>query len=81
MQIGEKCLDQLMEKNRVSWSMLLLKDAQGVECLIEVVTKMEQRRGRLSDLVMRHREIEEESAHIEDETVNCKEGAKEGNCK
>lgn len=81
MQIGEKCLDQLMEKNRVSWSMLLLKDAQGVECLIEVVTKMEQMRGRLSDLVMRHREIEEESAHIEDETVNCKEGSKEGNCK
>lgn len=81
MQIGEKCLDQLMEKNRVSWSMLLLKDAQGVECLIEVVTKMKQMRGRLSDLVMRYREIEKESAHIEDETVNCKEGSEEGNCK
>lgn len=51
------------------------------ECLIEVVTKMEQMRGRLSDLVMRYREIEEESAHVEDETVNCKEGSEEGNCK
>lgn len=61
--------------------MLLLRDAQGVECLIEVVTKIEQMRGRLSDLVMRHREIEEESAHVEDEAVHCKEGSEEGNCK
>lgn len=33
--------------------MLLLKDAQGVEYLIEVDTKIEQIRGRLSDLLMK----------------------------
>lgn len=61
--------------------MLLLKDVQGVEYLIEVDTKIEQMRGRLSDLVMRHRENEEESAHVEDETVHYKEGSEEGNGK
>ena len=66
MQVGEECSDQLMEKHRVSWSILLLKDAQGVECLIEVNMNIEQMKGETSCLGCEAWVTYEEVTHAEE---------------